>query len=67
MESKKPANGVSRRKFFAGLAAGMGMAGVAMAAGKSEKATTDTVENNKGPVLYRRTAEAERYYKTLYQ
>ena len=67
MESKKPANRVSRRKFFAGLAAGLGVAGVAVAAAKGEKAVAATVENDKGPVLYKRTAEAERYYKTLYQ
>lgn len=70
MENKKNIAGVNRRKFFAGLFAGMGVAGVAMAASKQSGSTTTPIEENPGntsPVLYKRTPEVERYYKTLYQ
>ncbi|MFQ5850911.1 MAG: hypothetical protein ACE5JU_10025 [Candidatus Binatia bacterium] len=57
----------SRRKFLGGFLAGVGGAAAwllvpkrARAAG--EKPTVRAI----GPILYRRTREAERYYKTLY-
>jgi hypothetical protein len=53
---------VNRRGFFAGLAAGLGIAAVAAGARKTNAAPTAPA---KGPVLYHRTAETERYLKSL--
>ena len=60
-ESRKP--GVGRRGFFAGLAAGLGIA--ALAAG-ARKVGAVTARKVRGPVLYRRTEETERYLKSIY-
>ncbi len=56
-------NGVNRRGFFAGLASGLGVAAVALGARKVRAAARP--ERPQGPVLYRRTAETERYLRTL--
>ena len=57
----------SRRNFMWGLVAGVGAATVAMASvGKASSKPGPAAKKPTGPVLYRRTAEAERYYKTLY-
>jgi hypothetical protein len=64
---KKKPTVASRRNFLFGLLAGTGAASVALAAGGSAMASTAQPEQpDEGPVLYRRTKEAERYYKTLY-
>lgn len=58
-----------RRAFLVGLLTGAGAA-VALgtaprkAAAKKKKATQ--VASAAGPILYRRTKDVERYYKTLY-
>ena len=60
-ESRQP--GVGRRGFFAGLAAGLGIA--ALAAG-ARKVGAVTAQKLHGPILYRRTEETERYLKSMY-
>lgn len=63
---KKPAV-ASRRNFLFGLLAGTGAATAALAvAGKAKAKSLTPAQPEEGPVLYRRTEEAERYYKTLY-
>jgi hypothetical protein len=56
---------VNRRSFFKALAAGVGATGAALAAGRG--LARERTPAPSGPVLYRRSAEAERYYKTLYR
>ncbi len=57
----------NRRNFLWGLVAGVGAATVAMASvGKASSKPGKAAKKAAGPVLYRRTAESERYYKTLY-
>ena len=57
----------SRRNFLFGLLAGTGAATAALAAAGNAKAKSPTLaQPEQGPVLYRRSEEAERYYKTLY-
>ena len=64
---KKKPTVASRRNFLFGLLAGTGAATVALAAtGKAAAKSEQPAELDNGPVLYRRTKEAERYYKTLY-
>jgi hypothetical protein len=53
---------LGRRGFFAGLAAGLGIA--ALAAG-ARKVHATAQKRLRGPVLYRHTAEADRYFKTM--
>ena len=54
-----------RRRFLVGLLTG---AGVAMAVGLLPKKAKAEVGTKKGPepILYRRTKDVERYYRTLY-
>ena len=67
MERHTTRKGPGRRAFLTGLIAGLGTAGVAMAGkgvgrsvhGEPEAPPTETI-------LYRRSEEAERYYRTLY-
>lgn len=65
-KTKKP----SRRNFLIGMATGAGVAAVAMGTmGRAGRNAVQETEPEAAPaetVLYRRTAEAERYYKTLY-
>lgn len=57
----------SRRNFLWGLVTGVGVATVAMASvGKARSKPGPAAKKPTGPVLYRRTAETERYHKTLY-
>ena len=56
-------SGVNRRGFFAGLASGLGIAAVALGARKARGGSQP--ERRRGPVLYQRTEETERYLKTL--
>lgn len=67
MDKKTKANGPNRRKFLVGMLTGAGAATIAVASvGKAgeKAATSETIPS--GPILYCRTAETERYYKTLY-
>ena len=65
-KTKKP----SRRNFLIGMVTGAGVAAVAMGtmgrAGRKAVKGTEPEAASTETVLYRRTAEAERYYKTLY-
>lgn len=60
----------SRRTFLAGLLTGVGAAGALGAAAPRPAARPTQAASGAGeaagPILYRRTAEAERYYRTLY-
>ena len=65
MTTRKEGSG--RRKFLVGMAAGAGVVASALALrGRRPAAEGDTAKTPGEPVLYRRTAESERYYKTLY-
>lgn len=70
MNKGKNTNGNSRRTFLFGLVTGAGVAAAASVAASPKPARAKTAKSPKrtggGPVLYRRTAETERYYKTLY-
>jgi gas vesicle protein len=57
-----------RRKFLAGLLAGIGGVAALLSASKHARAAEKKLTApSTGPVLYRRSKESERYYKTLYQ
>jgi len=66
MRREKTTSG--RRGFLAGLLTGAG-AVAALVAPRGVAATRDAEREREtpGPVLYRRTEEAERYYRTLYR
>ena len=70
MDKKTQTKGSDRRNFLVGLLTGAGVAAVAMGAmaggGKKNLRREEQGADQAEPVLYRRTAEAERYYKTLY-
>lgn len=68
MWRKKESMGQPRRRFLAGMLAGIGSVAALLSAPKrARSATAAPTGPEPGPVLYRRTAEAERYYKTLYR
>ena len=60
--------GKDRRKFLKGVFAAAGATSVTVFASKAfaNSEGNKSSDNFKGPILYRRTPEAERYYKTLY-
>ena len=59
--------GSGRRKFLKGIFAAAGATSATVIAGKAfANVDTSSSDKSKGPILYRRTEEAERYYKTLY-
>ncbi len=59
--------GQPRRTFLAGLLAGVGAATALLAGPRRARAARKTPgAPTSGPILYRRTEEAERYYRTLY-
>ncbi|MEE8433810.1 MAG: twin-arginine translocation pathway signal protein [bacterium] len=63
---KKTQTQSSRRGFLTGMLAGLGVATAAVAAGSSKaKAAQPDGDTPKGQVLYHRSAETERYFKTL--
>ncbi|MFQ5521409.1 MAG: formate dehydrogenase [Candidatus Methylomirabilia bacterium] len=69
MRERKKAKGNSRRTFLLGLLTGAGAAAAVAASPKparAKKVTSAAPATGGGPILYRRTAEADRYYKTLY-
>ena len=56
-----------RRKFFATLVSGIVGASALLLARRGARAEAKkTITPEAGPILYRRTEEAERYYRTLY-
>ncbi len=57
-----------RRKFLAGFLAGVaGVAAFLLAPKRARAARKKSAASGTGPILYQRTKEAERYYKTLYR
>jgi hypothetical protein len=67
---KRDKRAVGRRTFLAGVLTGGGVAaGLGAATGKAAPppGTATREPPPSGPVLFRRTAEAERYYRTLYR
>ena len=56
--------GFRRRAFVAGLLGGLGVAGTVLAAAPQQP-KGPREDARQGPVLYRRTREVERYFKTL--
>ena len=57
-----------RRKFLAGFLATIGGATAALFFSKKARAVEKSpAVPETGPILYRRTEEAERYYRTLYR
>ncbi len=65
-QAKKP---LGRRSFIAGLLTGAGAVGAMVAiprkaTGKKEGPRDEVAT---GPILYRRTEDVERYYRTLYR
>jgi len=57
---------VGRRGLLAGLATGLGVAAAAAGTRKaSAEGTVPAAPASTGPILYRRTAEADRYYRTM--
>ena len=67
-QSTKVKESQPRRTFLAGFLAAIG--GVTALLSSPKRARAKRNEANApapGPILYRRTKEAERYYKTLYQ
>lgn len=59
--------GQQRRKFLAGfLASVAGIAAWLLAPKRARAAGKKLAEASTGPILYHRTEEAERYYRTLY-
>ena len=66
MENKK---GSGRRGFLKGALVAAGAASATMLTSGKALAKSEGMigsDTSKGPILYRRTEEAERYYKTLY-
>jgi hypothetical protein len=66
MENKKSSG---RRGFLKGVLVAAGATSATMlTAGKALAKSEGMIgsDTSKGPILYRRTEEAERYYKTLY-
>ena len=66
MENEK---GSDRRGFLKGVLVAAGATSATMlTAGKALAKSEEMIgsDPSKGPILYRRTEEAERYYKTLY-
>ncbi len=65
MDKSRAARRVGRRGLLVGTLAGAGLTAAAAAAWSSGDARP-RARPSSGPVLYRRTPEVERYYKTLY-
>lgn len=63
----EPQAGQGRRTFLARALTGLGAAAALLSRPRRGRAAQPAGTLAKGPVLYRRTAETERYYRTLYQ
>ena len=59
--------GQARRMFLARMLTGLGAAAALLSRPRRGHAAQPEATPAKGPILYRRTAETERYYRTLYQ
>ncbi|MBI4081582.1 MAG: hypothetical protein HY423_03120 [Candidatus Lambdaproteobacteria bacterium] len=67
MESQHQKYNVPRRTLLAGLLAGLGVASLALGIGRGGPRRAAAAPAEEGPILYRRTPEVERYYRTLYR
>jgi hypothetical protein len=68
MEQKELQGKQPRRKFLAGLLAGAaGVASVLLAPRRARAEAKKTEAPETGPILYHRSEETERYYRTLYR
>jgi len=65
----QPRKSVGRRTFLVGLLTGAGAMGALGAARRQAAAKPGpaAIEPAPGPILYRRTEDVERYYRTLYR
>lgn len=61
--SKSRAPAATRRNVLVGLVAGAGASAALLATARAQGGAAAT--QKAGPVLFKRTAETERYYKTL--
>lgn len=68
MEKTEFQNKQPRRKFLAGFLAGIaGGAALLFAPRRARAEAKKTEAPEAGPILYHRTEETERYYRTLYR
>lgn len=68
MEQKELLGKQPRRKFFASLLSGMaGAAALLLAPRRARAGAKKNEAPAAGPILYHRTEETERYYRTLYR
>ena len=59
--------GQARRTFLARMLTGLGAAAALLSRPRRARAAKPGAARAAGPVLYRRGAETERYYRTLYR
>lgn len=59
--------GQARRTFLARLLTGLGATAAVLSRPRRLRAAQPETTPTEGPILYRRTVETERYYRTLYQ
>ncbi len=59
--------GQERRTFLARMLAGLGATAALLSRPRRGRAAQPEATPARGPILYRRSAETERYYRTLYQ
>ena len=59
--------GQGRRTFLARFITVLGSAAALLSRPRPSRAATGSEKPATGPILYRRGAETERYYRTLYQ
>lgn len=63
----KSQEGQGRRTFLARFLTGLGAAAALLSRPRRARAAKPGDTTATGPVLYRRSAETERYYRTLYR
>jgi len=69
-DDKTPKKSAGRRTFLVGLVTGAGAAAAAVSAVPRAAATKEPAKDStttSEPVLYQRTEETDRYYRTLYR
>jgi len=59
--------GQARRTFLARMLAGLGATAALLSRPRRARAAKQDNTAPTGPILYRRSAETERYYRTLYR
>jgi hypothetical protein len=61
-QGKKSGPAATRRKVLLGVVAGVGASAAVLSAAEAQQKAAPA---KSGPILFKRTAETERYYKTL--